>query len=53
LRGTDITALGKFSGPEIGDMLSRVEQLWIEGGFAEDREGLLALAKALTADGGS
>ncbi|ODS01303.1 hypothetical protein AUC68_00020 [Methyloceanibacter methanicus] len=47
LRGTDIAALGKFSGPEIGAMLREAEQRWIDGGFAEDREGLLALAREL------
>lgn len=50
LRGPDITALGKFSGPEIGDMLRAVEQRWIAGGFAEDREGLLMIAGKLAAD---
>jgi tRNA nucleotidyltransferase/poly(A) polymerase len=49
LRGPDVTALGKFSGPEIGDMLRAVEERWIDGGFAQDREGLLALAKDLAA----
>jgi tRNA nucleotidyltransferase/poly(A) polymerase len=47
LRGPDITALGYFSGPEIGGMLRKIESQWIEGGFAEDRDGLLAAAKAL------
>lgn len=50
LRGPDITALGKFSGPEIGEMLRAVEQRWIHGGFVEDRDELLALAKDLAAD---
>lgn len=47
LRGQDIMALGDFSGPQIGDMLRRVERHWIDGGFAEDREDLLALAEAM------
>lgn len=51
LRGPDITALGKFSGPEIGALLRAVEKRWIGGGFAETREGLLALAKELAASG--
>lgn len=50
LRGPDITALGSFSGPEIGEMLRAVEQRWIDGGFEEDRDGLLALAGKLTTD---
>ena len=45
LRGPDITALGDFKGPEIGAMLRAVEQQWIDGGFAEDRDQLLARAK--------
>ncbi|MGK2923422.1 MAG: CCA tRNA nucleotidyltransferase [Methyloceanibacter sp.] len=47
LRGPDITALGDFKGPEIGATLRALEQHWIEGGFAEDREQLLARAKEL------
>jgi poly(A) polymerase len=47
LRGPDIIALGDFRGPQIGEMLRTVEQHWIDGGFAEDRDQLLARAKAL------
>lgn len=47
LRGPDITALGDFSGPAIGEMLRKIESEWIAGGFAEDREGLLVLAREL------
>jgi poly(A) polymerase len=49
LRGPDITALGDFKGPEIGAMLHALEQHWIEGGFADDRERLLTRAKELAA----
>jgi poly(A) polymerase len=49
LRGPDIIALGDFQGPQIGEMLRTLEQHWIDGGFAEDRDQLLARAKALTA----
>ena len=49
LRGPDITALGDFKGPEIGAMLRAVEQHWIDCGFTEDRDQLLAKAKALAA----
>ena len=48
LRGTDITALGELKGPEIGEMLRALEQHWIDGGFAEDRDQLLARAAALS-----
>jgi poly(A) polymerase len=50
LRGPDIMALGDISGPEIGATLRRLEQAWVEGGFAEDREALLAKARSLVAD---
>ena len=47
LRGTDIMALGDLKGPEIGDILRRLEQDWIAAGFTEDREQLLAKEKQL------
>jgi poly(A) polymerase len=47
LRGTDITALGDIRGPEIGDMLRRLEAEWIASDFSLDREALLAKAKQL------
>ena len=47
LRGPDITALGDFKGPEIGERLRALERHWIDGGFTEDRAQLLAKAKAL------
>ena len=47
LRGPDIMALGDLKGPEIGEMLRRLEQLWIDSGFAEDRDRLLERAKTL------
>ena len=46
LRGTDIAELGR-SGPEIGEALRRLERDWIARGFGEDREQLLARARAL------
>lgn len=46
LRGPDIMALD-VSGPEIGEMLRTLEQHWIDGGFGQDREELLARAAAL------
>jgi poly(A) polymerase len=47
LRGQDIMALG-LSGPEVGTMLRQLEQVWIDGGFAETRERLLERAATLT-----
>jgi poly(A) polymerase len=48
LRGPDITALGDFKGPEIGKMLHALEQHWIDNGFAETRQELLARAAELS-----
>lgn len=47
LRGPEIMALGDIKGPEIGEALRTLEQVWIEGGFADDREALLAKAAKL------
>jgi poly(A) polymerase len=46
LRGQDIMALG-ITGPEVGTILRRLEQEWIEGGFVETRERLLEKAATL------
>ena len=47
LRGADIVALGTLKGPEIGDILRKLEAEWIASGFAGDRETLVARAGAL------
>jgi poly(A) polymerase len=47
LRGGDILALGEVKGPEIGEMLRRLEAEWIAGGFALDRDQLLVKARLL------
>ena len=47
VRGPDIIALGHVQGPEIGDMLRRLEAEWIASDFTLDREALLARAKQL------
>jgi tRNA nucleotidyltransferase/poly(A) polymerase len=52
VRGPDIMALGNLKGPVIGDILRELEQGWIEGGFAEDREQLLAKAAKLASKAG-
>ena len=46
VRGQDIMALGT-AGPEVGTILRRLEQEWIEGGFVETRERLLEKAVTL------
>jgi len=45
LSGGDLVALGMRPGPSLGIELSRLEKMWIESGFALDRENLLALAR--------
>jgi len=52
VRGPDIMALGDLKGPVIGDILRELEQGWIGGGFAEDREQLLAKAAKLASKAG-
>ncbi|MBK5199402.1 MAG: hypothetical protein JJE37_14165 [Methyloceanibacter sp.] len=47
VRGPDIMALGDLKGPKVGDILRQLEQDWIEGGFKEERDQLLAKAKGL------
>ena len=47
LRGPDITALGDVKGPQIGDMLRRLEAEWIASDFTLDRDALLAKARQL------
>jgi tRNA nucleotidyltransferase/poly(A) polymerase len=47
IRGADIVEIGAFKGPEIGELLRRIEAEWIAGGFTASREELLARAKEL------
>jgi poly(A) polymerase len=44
--GNDIMALGELKGPEIGELLKRLEQDWIASGFALGRDELLAKARS-------
>ena len=44
--GNDVMALGELKGPDIGELLKRLELDWIASGFALDRDQLLAEAKA-------
>ncbi len=46
LGGNDIMALGDLKGPEIGELLKRLEQDWIASNFTLGREQLLAKARA-------
>jgi poly(A) polymerase len=42
LKGRDVSALGVPAGPEIGRLLKDLEDWWIAGDFAADREQCLA-----------
>ncbi len=46
LKGSDLLALGMKPGPEVGDALRALEQRWIEGDFAADRDTLMTWARA-------
>jgi poly(A) polymerase len=45
VNGGDLMARGFRPGPALGRELDRLEQVWIEGGFALDRETLLEAAR--------
>jgi poly(A) polymerase len=42
LTGRDLAQRGYAQGPALGRELQRLEQLWIDGGFVQSREALLA-----------
>lgn len=43
--GRDLMAMGMLPGPDLGALLERLEQRWVESGFTLDRPALLELAK--------
>jgi tRNA nucleotidyltransferase/poly(A) polymerase len=45
LKGEDVLALGLKSGPEVGEILHKVEAWWIENGFTPDRAACLVELK--------
>ena len=49
LKGRDLLALGVAHGPEVGDLLARVEAWWVEQDFRPSRKDCLETAKALRA----
>jgi hypothetical protein len=49
LGGNDVMALGERKGPDIGELLKRLEQDWIASDFALDRDQLLSKVRALIA----
>jgi poly(A) polymerase len=50
LGGHDLMALGATKGPDLGAVLKRLEQAWIDAGFSLDREQLLAKARTMIAE---
>jgi poly(A) polymerase len=49
VKGADVIALGVAPGPEVGQLLTAVEDWWIAGDFKADRDETLAKLKELTA----
>ncbi len=45
--GGDLLAMGVTAGPELGTLLKKLEQLWVEGGFKQDRGALMERAAEL------
>ena len=46
LKGADLQAIGMPAGPDMGKLLKRLEEDWIESGFRLDRGALLERAAA-------
>ncbi|UXN75285.1 hypothetical protein N8D56_10935 [Devosia sp. A8/3-2] len=46
ISGNDLAGLGIKPGPALGRELARLERIWIDSGFALDREALLAQARS-------
>ena len=51
LKGGDLAALGAPQGKRLGEALKALEEEWVEGGFAPDRDALLARAAELLKSG--
>jgi len=43
LQGRDLMSAGMSTGPEMGERLKRLEEAWVDSGFALDRDQLLAM----------
>ncbi|MBX3530437.1 MAG: CCA tRNA nucleotidyltransferase [Rhizobiaceae bacterium] len=50
LSGRDLEQVGVPAGPKMGEMLKALEALWVEGGFAVDRDALLQRAAEMAKD---
>lgn len=47
LSGADVLAAGVAPGPRVGEILEQLEDKWVEGNFALEREGLLDKLKSI------
>lgn len=47
LSGADVLAAGVAPGPKVGEILEQLEDKWVEGNFALEREGLLGRLKGM------
>lgn len=47
LSGADVLAAGVAPGPKVGEILGQLEDKWVEGNFALEREGLLGRLKGM------
>ena len=50
LKGADLQGVGMQAGPEMGKLLKRLEEEWLEAGFAPDRGALLGRAAKYLAE---
>lgn len=51
LKGADLTAMGMAPGPEIGKLMRKLEDAWIESGFSLTRDALIKRAAELQKSG--
>ncbi len=51
LGGAELLALGMQPGPEVGELLRTLEQRWIDGDFAAERDTLMQWARGLIGGG--
>ena len=51
LSGADVLAAGVTPGPKVGEILGQLEEKWVEGNFAAEREVLLARLREVASTG--
>ncbi len=52
LAGADLLKAGFAAGPDMGRVLRQLESAWVDSGFADDREALIAQARELAPEQG-